>query len=287
MLPGLLILFVGIPLLVTLAVPRRYFGFYVAWVAMIASVIAVSPSGRDHSSPFSGIGEMMNGVLAAVFFGAIVLRLCVIAARNNSEANVVDAGASQAFVAVSALTGVLTGLWGVVAIPLLLSAIRPTWIAHGSALAVVIVALALCGRWRTGSRQDLRMFSLGFAASAVITAAIAAIWICSRIGMVIDSAEAAVSGKPYCIQVVAPGPDFAAASSRLDLSPVTMRAPCPQGWCWQNHAILAIDEVGGRRLMNWSHRRKEFRADVLNAKTRPPAIICEPVQHFARDLPIW
>jgi hypothetical protein len=42
-----------------------------------------------------------------------------------------------------------------------------------------------------------------------------------------------------------------------------------------------------RKLLNWSHRHGEFRNDVLNATIKPPAIVCQPAQGFARKLPVF
>jgi hypothetical protein len=65
-----------------------------------------------------------------------------------------------------------------------------------------------------------------------------------------------------------------------------MRTQCEIGWCYQNHAILAIEGGGALRLMSWSHRAVEFRNDVLNAATKPPKVVCIPSPHFSRALPL-
>jgi hypothetical protein len=49
---------------VTFAVPARMFGFYVAWLAMLAMTFELLPSGPDHSSPFSGTGDAFYTFLA-------------------------------------------------------------------------------------------------------------------------------------------------------------------------------------------------------------------------------
>jgi hypothetical protein len=67
-----------------------------------------------------------------------------------------------------------------------------------------------------------------------------------------------------------------------------MRAHCAGDWCFANHGILAIDDNGASRLMNWSYRHAAFRDDVLGARTdhRPP-VVCELSRGFARNLPLF
>jgi hypothetical protein len=292
-----LALFLLIPLAITLAVPARYYGFYVAWVAMLAITFVLLPSGPDHSSPLSGMGNVLYlilGIAIAVTIGiksiVIELRRPPSAAQNGSQTDSAVA-ANAAPVASNhmpwAVTGVVTGFCGIITIALALSAARPAWIAHAAPFLLVGGALALAAWcWKSAPsfapRDD---FTVALAASAVVTAATLAVWIYSRIDTVVDAAEALAADKPYCIQVVALRAEFEPAAAKLDFSPLTMRARCSDGWCWQNHAILAVDDGSERMLMNWSHRRGEFRSEVLNASTKPPAIICRPERHFARGLP--
>jgi hypothetical protein len=111
--------------------------------------------------------------------------------------------------------------------------------------------------------------------------------VAARITSVLDSADAIAKGDPYCIQIATANSGFRPAVTRLDLSPLTMRARCREGWCWENHAILAVDSQGERKLLNWSHRHGGFRGDVLNATTKPPAIVCHLARDFARKLPMF
>jgi hypothetical protein len=180
-----------------------------------------------------------------------------------------------------AFTGALAGFCGVITIALALSHTQPAWIAHAAPVLLAAAALVLLGfmpRWP---------FAPGFATAALATVVTLSTWIWSGIGAVVTSAEALAGEQPYCIQVVAVSPEFIPATTRLEFSPLTMRTPCSGGWCWQNHAILAVDHDGDRTLMNWSYRMKQFRDEVLNGHSHPPEIVCLPVTHFARDLPLF
>ena len=53
------VVFLGFPLTVTLATPARYLKFYLLWLAMLAVLAVVWPSGADHSR-FAGLGELLE-----------------------------------------------------------------------------------------------------------------------------------------------------------------------------------------------------------------------------------
>jgi hypothetical protein len=120
----------------------------------------------------------------------------------------------------------------------------------------------------------------------VVSFAAAAIWMAGHASAVIQAAEAIAGDKPYCIQVASSRPFGYLAQSKLAFAPLTMRTKCREGWCFENHAVLAVDGDDGRKLMNWSYRFGEFRNEVLNAKTKPEPVRCQPRPHFARDLPL-
>jgi hypothetical protein len=66
------IVFLGVPLTITLATPARYLKFYLLWLAMLAVLAIVWPSGADHSR-FAGLGE----ILEAAWFGITTLFVIV------------------------------------------------------------------------------------------------------------------------------------------------------------------------------------------------------------------
>lgn len=274
---------------VTFAVPARFFGFYVAWLAMLATTFAMLPSGPDHSSPFSGTGDAFYAFFAGVLAAACAAKGIFIAVSGRSSlagmrSQAAGAPSNRANTLPWAFTGALAGFCGAITIALALSQTLPAWIAHVTPVLLVAAVPALLVLSGIVPRWPL---ALGFAAAALATVTALSAWIWSGIGAVVARAEALAGEEPYCIQVVAVSPAFIPATTRLEFSPLTMRTPCSGGWCWQNHAILAIDHDGERTLKNWSHRMKEFRDDVLNVRTHPPAIVCRPMQHFARDLPLF
>jgi hypothetical protein len=260
-------------------VPRPYFGFYVACLAMPALVGWICPTGTDHSSPFSGTGNAIYALICIVVGLALAVRAGIIALWPRPSQAPAHPAAWVAMAAVTApcIMTILSLGW---------SEMRPVWMAYIPALAIVggsLVQLVACW-WVTNAR--FRAYALGLAVSAVASFAAAAIWMAGHAGAVIDAAERIAGDKPYCIQVASTRPFGYLARSKLAFSPLTMRTKCREGWCFENHAVLAVDVDGGRTLMNWSYRFGEFRNEVLNAKTKPEPVHCQPVPHFARDLPL-
>ena len=122
--------------------------------------------------------------------------------------------------------------------------------AYIPALAILIgsqVQLLAC-RWITDVR--FRAYAIGVAASSVASFAAAAIWMAGDVSAVVDAAEAIAGEKPYCIQVASTRPFGYLARSKLAFAPLTMRTKCREGWCFENHAVLAVDGDDGRKLMN-------------------------------------
>jgi len=269
-----------VPAVIAFAIPSRYFGFLVASAAMLLAVGWVWPTGPDHSSsPFSGTGDAIYLLLCMVIAGILAARGMVIAIRRQPSGQPAE---PLAWAAVGALGAPC--FMAIVSLPGAEG--RPASIAYLPALAILGSALAvLIACWWLANRR-LRAFAFGLAASASITAVLTGNWIVSRIDAVVDAAETFAGDKPYCIQVAARRQDFVQAKARLDFSPLTMRTTCPQGWCWQYHAILVVEEAGGaHRLINWSHRSIGFRDEVSKRLKPPVAAICQPAPHFARELP--
>src|SRR4051812_27054894 len=105
-----------IPLAITLAVPVRYFGFYVACMAMLAITFVLLPSGPDHSSPFSGIDQPLNIIIGIALTATIGVRAVLIELRRPASPS-----PPQPNHALWTLTGLLAGFCGVVTVSLALS----------------------------------------------------------------------------------------------------------------------------------------------------------------------
>jgi hypothetical protein len=277
-------------ILTAFVVPRRYFGFYVAWLAMPAMVGAIWPTGTDHSSPFAGTGTDHSSPFAGTG-DAIYALICIVvglglAVRAGIIAFWPQPSQGPASPTAWTLTGAIAAACAIAIMSLGWSELRPVWMAYIPALVIVgaSLALLLACRWLTNVR--LHALALGLAVSSVASFTAATIWMAGRIDAVVRDAERIAGDKPYCIQVATTLPFGYLARSKLAFSPPTMRTKCIQGWCFENHAILAVDDGDARKLMNWSHRRGEFRDEALNLKTKPPlAVMCQPQPHFARELP--
>src|SRR5262249_39485111 len=154
------------------AVPRHAFGFYVAWIAMLAITFAVLPSGPDHSSPFSGIDTLVNLILAISIAAIIVIRGLIIALRARPS----DAPTTPAPI-LWAMTGAVAAFCGIITISLLYSAAGRSWIAHLPALLIAAGAAALFPACRRFANDQLRALAMGIAGSAIVTFAFAGTWI--------------------------------------------------------------------------------------------------------------
>jgi hypothetical protein len=240
------------------------------------------PPGVDHSSPFAGIGVSLMIVMFGAVLTGIVIKL-VIWSLNDTVSTHPANGAPDAMPVALFATGAFAGLFAVYAIALVASAFHPAWLVHVAA-AVLVLLLAVLSP-RLAGKASARVFAFAFRWSALVILGGVAVWIWLRSGDVITAAEALTGGKAYCIQVASGNrrDDFVAAETRFDFSPLTMRARCSQGWCWQNHAILVLADGETPSLWNWSYRKKSFLQEVLNVRTHPPAVVCQPKPNFARS----
>jgi hypothetical protein len=275
----------------------RHFPLYLGWLAMLAVIYLLYPSGPDHSSPLSGIDSDLALMVLILVALAIVTKVVVVAIRDGSRpapaaSARIDTGAGGKAARTPDVgmiaTGAFAGLFVVYVFALIWSALRPAWAAHAPAVvAAGLAAFAPRMAVRAGAGASQRQFTVALRWSAIFVCAGVAAWIWHSIGIVIAHAEAIAGGKPYCIQVAAGRDRYDAAAARLDFSPLTMRARCSQGYCWQNHAILVVADGDTPALWNWSYRKKDFFQDVLNARTKPPPVLCRPKPHFAQDLPLF
>lgn len=292
---GLILL---LPFAVTLAVPMRHFPLYLAWVGMLAILYSLYPSGPDHSSPYSGIDASVNVIILILFGVAVFIKLLIYTRSDTStdtDALATDpaiggTGETSDFPNIPMIaTGALAGVFVVCVLAVPGAAARPFLSVHGTAVGIAVLLSAFSPTIASllRARASVRQFTLGLRWSSVIFSAGAALWLWNSIDTVIARAEAVAGEKPYCIQVTAVRDNFAPAIAQINFSPLTMRARCSQGFCWQNHAILIVENGDAPSLWNWSYRKKEFFQNVLNVRTNPPKIVCKPSRHFARDLPLF
>lgn len=281
------------PLAITFAVPIRHIPLYLAWLAMIFTMILLFPSGNDHSSPLAGTSK------AAVFFFSISFAVAITfkvlfwaygtAPWSEAEqGHGTDAPKSMAFNFMMSATGAFAGLFVVCLLAVFAAALRPAATVHAveAGMAIALAGFApFLARW-SGLAAPGRCFATALRWSIVIFAIGATVWIWHGIGRVATGAETIANNKPYCIQVVA-NHGYERAMSRLDFSPLTMRTKCYWGRCFQNHAILVVANGATPMFWNWSYRKEDFVRLVLNGRAKPPSVLCQPRLHFARDLPVF
>jgi hypothetical protein len=80
------IIILAIPVAITLLMPARWFGAYVALAVAAAVYIVTHWPEPDFSSPLGGLDEWILGVLGALVSVALVIRACVIIAKNRASA---------------------------------------------------------------------------------------------------------------------------------------------------------------------------------------------------------
>jgi hypothetical protein len=287
------IVFLGVPLTITLATPARYLKFYLLWLAMLAVLAIVWPSGADHSR-FAGLGEILEAAWFGITTLFVIVKLAWSHVRRQLRAEADDdppppGDASDGFspVVLSALTGLFVAPWSMFLVALASSATSPAVLTHGSALIVLIGAAVLRSRYRDATDARMQSFAGALLGSAIMTLGLAAAYVSSHIATVVGRAEAAASGHPYCIEIETMSSGPRPATSWLDLSPLMMRARCSQGFCFSRHASLAIGGVEGRGLMYWSYRDRSFHDDSIGSGVYSASGSCKPVHDFARRLPLF
>ena len=287
-----LAIFLGIPLAITLATPVRYLGYFLLWLAMLGVLTDIWPRGSDHSSPLSGTDAAIESFVLGFYASFIFLKWAFVhlwrafrpeaTSEEQPEARKPD-GFS---LLLTAVTGLFTAPWSIFVIALARSEDSSALLTHVSPLLVPVVAGLLLSRSARSTRPLLQTFAGALLSSSAITLAMAAIYVAARITSVIDRGEAVADGNPYCIQIDTAHAGYRQAMTRLDLSPLMMRAHCNEGWCFANHGILVIDTGAERRLMNWSYRHDDFKDNILDLRNNhPPPIVCKPERGFARNLP--
>ncbi len=291
-----------IPLAVTFFLPVRQAGVFVAWLAMLAFLITLVPTGADYSptTGLSGRVALAQMMFVPVALGVILgggLRLFLATRDSVSLATTSPARGAEEYALLSrtmpqqidvamVATGALAGLCVVAGLAIMASRFQPGWAAHAPAVIAAVALWALtpwCVR-RLRAPSAARWFAAGLRWSVIVVCVGAGAWTWSRIALVVDRAEAAAKDAPYCLEAATAYDRYEPVRSLLDLSPLTMRARCSDGTCWQNHAVLGLDGAGGRTLLNWSYGKSEFLHEVL---TNTPKIRCLSQPHFARWLPLY
>jgi len=293
-----------------LAVPMRYAAPCLASCVMLAIICYEWPFGHDVRGLRYSSGNDANLILLFEFMAAaFVYKLLVVGiargvrrlAPTNEPRLEPVSSATTGWPTVTDIaitgTGVVAGFCIVSTTAAKVIYLPPSFVAHAVALvpAVVLglltpVAVRAFHLGRRASR-----FARGLRWSVVGTSVLAVVFIAVSIQRVIDRAERAAGQAPYCIFVVSPWKwqdDFPfylghrPAGNLLDLSPLTMRAPCTNDRCFVNHAFLIIDHGDTPRSLRlvWSYRRQDFFADDDDAE--PVEVSCSR-SSFARTLPLF
>ncbi|GEM_PF-6573837 len=282
-------LVVTLPLCVSAAIPPRYLAFYAASLAMLALLYALKPAVSDQSSSLASTDFALLALVllacalgvAARLIGAVIRRLV----KGLSLAPRELLWPERPSATLSVGLGALAGLCTVAILAAIAQDIRPAkWayaVVAGDAIGILVFASVVARG--AGEHRVVRLFLYGLGGSAPVFCVALAGWAWSFPSAVSERAEVIAAGKPYCIQVAAAGDGYAEAISLADLTPLTMRARCREGWCRQNHAILLIDNgADPPSLLNWSYRNRDFRSDPPSP-VKPP-VRCRPKLHFTPGL---
>jgi len=286
----ILVVFIGIPFAITLATPARHLGFYLLWLAMLAVLAIVWPRGADHSR-FGRLDEIVEAFFLGVWTSVVVLKVAIVGARRWIRPEITHLAPDESNGFASAMLPALTGLfaapWGMFLVALAASATSSAILAHGATSIVLISAAALLAKSKDLNNEMLQTFAGALLGSAIITLVMGAICVSGQIVTVVNRAEAAADGHPYCIEIETMSAGSRPAASWLDFSPLMMRARCSQGVCYSRHARLAVGGMEGRGSMYWSYRDRTFQEDGIGASSNSASGSCKPVQDFARHLPLF
>ena len=290
----LVVVFLGFPLAVILATPTQHLKFYLLWLAMLAVLALVWPGGADHSR-FAGLGEALEAFFLGAWTFFVVAKIAIVQARRLVRSGTVKdtdspRDTSDGFALVLAgLSGLFAAPWSMFLVALMFSAGSSAALAHGSTSIVLIAAAALLVKSRDSTNETMQTFAGALLGAAIITLVMAAIYVNSRTAAVIDRAEIAANGHPYCIQIDTTSSGYRPVVARLDLSPLMMRARCSQGWCFSRHAVLTIDDEHGRMPMYWSYGHDGFQEEGIRSGIMDYSAptVCAAVRDFARRLPLF
>jgi hypothetical protein len=188
------IIFLGIPLAVTLATPVRYLKFYLLWIAMLAVLAVAWPAGADDSSSLSHLCEALEAVFLGTCAFFVAARISIVEAIYpeaaygvNFPSDLPDEFAADEFAAdefalgMAALTGLFAAPWSMFLVALAFAGPSAT-LAHDSTFIVPIAAAALLAKARNAASEMVQTFATALFASAIITLAMAAIRINPHVG---------------------------------------------------------------------------------------------------------
>jgi hypothetical protein len=152
---------------------------------------------------------------------------------------------------------------------------------HGATLTLAASAsfLALC-------RGDMNS-SMGRSAIVLMTIpAIAATWSLAAGGMLIASARAMSSDKPYCIALHGDRKSVSSLANLRGLSFYTTRSGYKDSSGWFFHGVLIVQDDVGKSVYNWS--AKMLRFELLPPKTfeDDPRYECVAQPDFISSLPL-
>ena len=279
---------VALIVILVLAVPRRFFGNLLGWLAILAALLWIHlshPFHRDHYDTGYALGLAGLFLAAVAIVAAIGLRLAVMyfLPGRNKPSDPTPPGPSAVSRLQLICAGVLSALLFSLVLRAVLLGISEAWVGHMVALFIVSAIWALprllpqtppapyMGAVFRSFRWSLVALLVGFTVLSTLVG---------------RSAQELAGGRPYCIQVADGDNLHRPARTLLDLSGLTMQA-WSQG-TEQQHAVLVLGEAGEQRLLNWSYRQGRFvdEAAMRDSPDRWPALFCEPRADFVRHLPL-
>src|SRR5262245_61069580 len=91
------IVFLGIPLAITLATPARYLKFYLLWLAMLMVVAFAWNTDVYRSSPLPEIGEVLGAVVLGIFALFVAAKIAIVRVIYAKTAGDISGGFENEF----------------------------------------------------------------------------------------------------------------------------------------------------------------------------------------------
>jgi len=271
-----IVLFFGLPVLLSVLVPRRWAGALLVTLALVWSVLFL-----DFSRVNAGFGDVFGmGLLSLLMVEMLViLGLRCGAHRHQTQLN--PSGADQ--------RGVRAYMWGLLALvsAVLLTTVvvqlsnawwRTGWLTH---LAVAICALAwwvvFPKVWRDKSLQTVWCLHPANVVRwvGVLVMALAVAWSWQSGQRVAQAAQEAAGGQAYCL-LSATEDGLQPVTSVLDMAGFSMQA----GRGAMRHAQMAIGSTQSPVWHYWSYRKASFVAEPMGG-----VLTCDLQTDYAARLP--